>query len=301
MTTSYTEIPNFQLRHNCIMLYDTLHPCPPRRETKIERNRTKAYKGDFSDAAKSRMKKAIDIMIQSNETRIVYNPITQNYFPFRFNFITLTISDLRIRQASECYDKLLKPFLRVIRDKFSCSYIWKLELQRRGQVHYHLTTNKFIEYDFIKSKWNQLQRRAGMLENYAYRYGHYHANSTDVHAVRNIKNWGAYMSKYMSKNVGGKVDGKIWDCSRDLKRNRFSSILDSPTFERICNNMKSSFSTDRVKFFVLDDPTIVLSEIQKEKYADWKNNKTPPPPSPPSSPPPSPPSPPSSPQIVLKF
>lgn len=271
----YDLIPHFQIRHNAIVIYNVLHPRPPRRDTKIVDNRVKSYSGIFSAGAISRMKRAIDIMMQTNDTRLVFNPVTQKYFPFRFNFITLTVSDTRIRQARECYDLLLKPFLRAMRDKYrGVSYIWKLELQKRGQPHYHITTNKFIEYGFIKSKWNSLQRKAGMLENYAYRYGHYHPNSTDVHAVKNIRNWAAYMCKYMAKDVGGKVNGKIWDASKDLKRPRYSDLLDGHMMDIIFDNVAGHFEFEKCEFFLMDNPVACLRARESEMYAKWLRNES---------------------------
>lgn len=120
------------------------------------------------------------------------------------------------------------PMLQWFRDKGIKHYIWKAELQQRGQVHYHITTNRFILWTDIKDHWNKLQRKAGYLKNYVQKEGHYHPNSIDVHAVSSIKDIGSYLTKYIAKNVSKNdptksIPGKVWDCSNSLKSKFYST------------------------------------------------------------------------------
>ena len=163
------------------------------------------------------------------------------------SFITLTVSDPQKKlSGKEAYQKLLSHFLAWMRrTKKINTYIWKAELQQNGQIHYHITTPAFINYQEICDKWNNLQRQAGLLNKYASEKGHYDANSTDIHSVRDVKDLSAYLIKYIAKQSQNQesLGGKVWDCSENLSRAKYHSLpfedhhkqfIDLATEEGLC-------------------------------------------------------------------
>ena len=196
------------------------------------------YSGNITAGSCKRIKRAVDLLLQLSPEEIIFNPVSQAWHPFRINFITLTISDIIIRDPKEVFKMCMVPMLQWLRDHGIKHYIWKAELQARGQVHYHITTNKFILWTEIKDHWNKLQRKAGYLKNYVQKEGHYHPNSIDVHAVNSIKDIGSYLTKYIAKNVSKNdptraIPGKVWDCSNSLKSKFFSTEADYLLQERL--------------------------------------------------------------------
>lgn len=280
---SYIKVPYLQVRSNCLIYYELLDPAPGRRSTLPIK---KSYSGDMSQGAAKRIKKAIDIFLQKSPERWIYNPVTTRQQKFRLNFVTLTVSDSRNININEGYRKLLKPFLRKIRKSGDFSYIWKAEFQKRGQLHYHVTSNQFIHWQTIRTTWNNLQRKARLLDSYAKVHGHFDANSTDVHAVYKVKDIGSYLSKYMVKPVydpsyntsGNKpklAKGKVWDCSIDLKKQRYSFIPTNEQFQKL-QSMKDHGKCDFVDLehcmiIRMDQPYDVLTLIQKQEYLKWKS------------------------------
>jgi len=217
----YTHIPYVQVRHNALVMYTVLDPQPTRR---IPEFKKRSYSGAMTPHARKRIKKAVDILIQKNPPRRIWNPVISKFHDFSLAFVTLTIHEPQVITAADAYPVLLKPFLRHFRRQFKdWSYIWKAELQKRGQLHYHLTSNEFMPHDEIRKVWNRLQKRHGLLNTFAAKYRHFNPNSTDVHAVWMVKSLPAYLMKYLSKD-GGVTKGKVWDCSKDLKKERFSSM-----------------------------------------------------------------------------
>ena len=216
----------------------------------IERTEIETYSGTVTKGSKKRISRAVDIMLQITPTIKLYNPIISKEVDFKLSFITLTLSDnSRFISAKECYSSCLKPFLDWLRRTLKCNtYIWKAERQKstdkngnkkmsNGQLHYHITTNVFINHDNLRKKWNSLQKEAGYLEQYANQYKNYNPNSTDIHSVYNIENLEGYLIKYISKEpeqLEGEseteykkritVDGKIWDCSSNLRGTKFFKI-----------------------------------------------------------------------------
>lgn len=277
------KIPYIQVRNDCLIYYEIPAVRPGRAYSPLK---SKTYSSQVTKGATTRIKKAIDILLQKAQPRIIYNSVTKKHHPFTINFVTLTVSDHKNIGIREGYDNLLKPFLRKIRSTGKLSYIWKAEYQERGQLHYHLTTNQFLPVQKLRNDWNNLQRKNRYLDSFATRFGHYDPNSTDVHAVHQVKNISAYLAKYMSKPVidpgkqfPGKKPvyekGKIWDCSKDLKTDRFSYIMDSRTDtalrQAIDQGKVKQINLDHCTIFKLTRPTDILPIPEYKQYIKWKS------------------------------
>lgn len=184
-------------------------------------NNKKTYTGMITASTAKRIRQAVDMLLQVSPSKKITNPYTKAVITHRLTFITLTISDnIRMYTPQEGYNKLLKPFLRILREKqLINTYIWKAEFQERGQLHYHITTNSVIDLRLIRKYWNALQMKNKMLNEYYLIHNHYDPNSTDIHTVYKLRDIQAYLVKYLSKNTQNQTEtqGKIWDASDNLK------------------------------------------------------------------------------------
>jgi hypothetical protein len=219
------------------------------------------YSGRMTMGARKRMTRAICLMCQAVKPKWIYNEVSGRYCFHRLSFITLTVSSAENISARMAYDKLLSGFLQWLRkSKGVKCYIWKAELQKRGQIHYHITLPDFIHYLEIRNEWNKLQKAAGLLDEYAKVHGHFNPNSTDIHDVRHVKNLSSYILKELGKSIDAKklhykkvvdslikageisedqrekildeyvgteliTEGKIWDCSNNLSGCRYYSVV----------------------------------------------------------------------------
>jgi hypothetical protein len=216
-------VPYLQFRENSVLAYRLPNnpPPPPKRD-----HTQPTYTGKMTAGSVRRIRTAVEVLLQRSPEQLVFNPITQNYTKFRLTFLTLTLSTQQIIPAPEAYKEGLKPFLRWLRTVGVGDYLWKAELQARGQIHYHITANRFIRYDSIKREWNKIQTRAGWMDDFVQRYGHHHPNSTDIHAVYKVRRLDLYLSKYLAKD-GGQIKGKVWGCSESLRGKKLFSIVDA--------------------------------------------------------------------------
>ena len=124
------------------------------------------------------------------------------------------------------------------------SYVWKAELQERGQIHYHITADCYVDLKELRQAWNNLQEKAGLLDDFYLKYGHRNPNSTDIHSVKKVKNIEAYLVKYISKTEEdkGSTVGKIWDCSTNLKKAQyFTTLYSSETGNYISNGIEKGY------------------------------------------------------------
>ncbi len=144
-------------------------------------------------------------------------------------------------------------------------YIWKAEKQENGRLHFHLLTDTFLPVLEVREKWNRIIAKLGYVQLYAQRmrkldFTEYcqlrwnekglqklnkeqridrlkkaykkgkserwlNPNSIDLESLKKIKNVGAYISKYMSKEHKGKgdktklsVDGRLWFSSASVSK-----------------------------------------------------------------------------------
>jgi len=286
----YTFIPHLQFRLRSIIRYELPH-VPFRRENQAissnpflateEKPEVKqAYSGTVTAGAKKRIARAVSLLIQTSPTTWIVNPVNGKRQKFTLGFLTLTVSESeRLLTAKEAHKLLLEPYLRILRNRYKVgSYIWKAELQNRGQIHYHLTINKFINWEWLRFEWNKLQDKAGLLENFYAKYGHKNPNSTDIHSVKNIRNLEAYLIKYLSKSEPekGATTGKIWDCSKNLKEaTYFTEIENSHLFTQIAQLQELGLASVKVSdhcqiiTFKGIQPVEILNITGKERFGKW--------------------------------
>jgi hypothetical protein len=188
-----------------------------RNVTELDQGRKKnKSEGEISRKAAIRIRKAVRLQILTAKKKRVYSKKENKWFTFYINFATLTLSSKQIHSDDEIKKFVLRPFLRVIKNKFGVSkYIWKAESQVNNNIHFHLTLDKFIHWRQLRKYWNKCQNALG----YVHRSGISDPNSTDIHSVKNISKLENYLIKYLTKNDDSrrKIEGKTWDCSSNLK------------------------------------------------------------------------------------
>lgn len=196
---------------------------------------------------------AIKWLTTISELKEVYSIKEKKSFKFKLCFITLTLSDSQKHSDQFIKKHMLEPFLKWMIYSYRCiNFIWKAEVQDNGNIHFHITTNKFIHWRAIRKKWNRIQQNHGYTQKHGDENKQMELNSTDIHSVRSVKDIMIYFSKYMSKadkykrsaplNIQNKdfyyswdnyqfelkcdglyypvkrrINGMMWNCSRSLK------------------------------------------------------------------------------------
>lgn len=213
-----------QVRSNGLILFD-MSDLRNHQRYNLQEDDTERYSGIMTNHARKRLSCALDVMIQRNPPRRIFNPISETHHDFSINFVTLTLSGNKGWGAKQGYDKLLSKWLRYMRDKYSVrEYVWKCELQQNGRPHWHVATNEFIPWQVIRWKWNSLQKQEGLLQAYARKYGNFNPNSTDIHAVEKVQDIHRYISKEITKSTfltvrnGMGVNNVVFDKKEQIYR-----------------------------------------------------------------------------------
>jgi hypothetical protein len=263
------------------------------------------YYGTVTKGVKKNARKAIELMLQCTTNHKEFNQVLGYDIDFQIGLITLTLSDnSRFIPASECHKTCLRPFLDWLAKTKGCKfYVWKAERQgsedftgriklSNGQLHYHILIDVVIPWQEVKSKWNYLQDNAGYLDEFSLKYNHKNPNSTDIHKMYEVNDLGAYLLKYITKeaeiripesienyNDRVSVEGKVWDCSQNLKGRKY---YNTPYTNQIETNLNYLVKTDRIikqesdfctMYFFRDlKPTIVLPQVTRHDYILHLNN-----------------------------
>lgn len=276
-----TIFPTLQIRSKSIIFYNRIEwsgrskkllnwtPIATRQLVECSK-----YTGQMTNGSRKRLTKAVSLLVQSSTPRWIKNPVTGKRHYFQLSFITLTIpKQPKATDARFTHKHLLEPMLRVLRRRHQLkSYVWKAELQANGSVHYHITSDIFINHTDLRNEWNAILARNGMLDGYYSDHGNYNANSTDIHSVKKVRNMEAYLVKYVTKAYQNSkaLSGKVWDCSLNLKRNGYWTIDADSSYEQILNKavddkQVTSYASDNFTIYTIRNSSVKALLLPKDR------------------------------------
>lgn len=197
-----------------------------------------------------------------------------------------------------CKHDLLNHFLTLLRRDFKChNYIWRAETQKNGNIHFHITTNKFLYAKDVRDAWNRVLSKTDMLDKYqtkfcnltyseykqyryksgkskekelqkAYKFGcetnWLSPNTTDIHAVWKIKNIAAYLCEYITKNNSNRrlLSGFLWRSSMLLAKLKGAREL---VTNAVDDELRYLIKTAKNKIIQTDFATIFCFDIKNIK------------------------------------
>lgn len=219
----YTDLPTiYQLRDKAIISYTDFTYANLNSKGKIEHKQIDCS-GKFTISAQKRMKKIIDIWTYSLSDINV-----------KYSFYTVTISSKMDEKIN--HNNWMKILIEKLKYRYgNFNYVWKAELQKNGNIHYHGIIDMEIDWKIIRRQWNKIQSvyvdRYQIKMKEKYKNGYYfdaemkdsknetisdeiqykryqkgnkanwrNPNSTDVKIIdTTTENINAYVSKYVGK------------------------------------------------------------------------------------------------------
>jgi hypothetical protein len=160
--------------------------------------------GLVSDKGNRSIHKCIDWLLVTASEKRTLNPKFGTFYSWTANFITLTLPAKQMHPDKELKKILLDKFLTYAARRFGVqNYLWRQEPQSNGNIHYHICTDVFIPWQELKDVWINILRSYGYISAYQEKHFDKIPNCTDIHSLKNIKNIGAYLSKYCGKSSSG--------------------------------------------------------------------------------------------------
>jgi len=238
----------------------------------------------LSAKAATRIKEKVTWLYELARNKTVTTSSGKILQSFKMNFITLTLPSKQVHSTAEITSVCLNQFLIELKKTNNLeNFVWRLEYQKNGNVHYHLATDCFIEFEYCRAVWNRCIEKLGYVTGYQeifskLSFNDYNArvnydgkldikivseryavgkrsnwrmpNTVDCRAVSNAKNIAFYISKYITKQEPIKVSEET--TARDSE----------------CSNMRLWFCSrslsklDKIVFFIEECNDLAEKAIQ---------------------------------------
>jgi hypothetical protein len=200
----------------------------------------KAFHGfQISKAAQKTLIEKVNWLYQLGKSRYVKTYSGKEIFNFKINFLTLTLPSSQAHTTSQITNECFNQFLTEVRTRTGMqNYVWRLEFQTNGNVHYHIVTDTYIDYFFALKIWNRILSKLGYVqafqtkmqsmsldryhETYGIKYNRDFATSAKMYAKGRAEKWANppsvdvksctskksisfYIAKYFSKDAKNKT------------------------------------------------------------------------------------------------
>src|SRR5690606_21615849 len=201
---------------------------------------------NLSASSKKEIRDSIFSMYQLSKPRTVKSVNGKFIYNFRQSFVTLTLPSKQVHSDVEI-KKCLNHFLTNIRRSFKVeNYVWKAELQKNENIHFHLSFDKYIHFQAIRYYWLLAIKPLGYVDAYAAKWSNLtiseyankrglsvaeavnaysqgvrskwqSPNCVDASAVTTASSVSRYLSKYFAKHDDNDLDadrtGAFWKVS----------------------------------------------------------------------------------------
>lgn len=139
---------------------------------------------NISKASKRKMMDSINSMYMLSNPRTINMKNNKQIFNYKMSFITLTLPSKQAHSDTVIKHQALNQFLIELRKNYDIqNYVWKAELQKNDNIHFHLLLDKYVDFQALRRRWNRCINKLGYVDKYQ---AHMQKMSlTDYHSLRN--------------------------------------------------------------------------------------------------------------------
>lgn len=160
----------------------------------LEKNKTT---WSLSYQTKRKMRDSVSYMSSMSRARTIKTPRGKFIYNFKTSFITLTLPSKQIHTDLEI-KKCLNNFLTTMRQRFGLvNYVWKAELQKNENIHFHIITDVFIHHTVIRYYWNKALNVLGYVDRYSEQFSR-----------MSLQEYAAYRNLPISQALNGFLFGR---------------------------------------------------------------------------------------------
>ena len=221
-----------------------------------------------SDNTRRLIKQSILSLFYLSKPRTIKVSAQKFIYNFRCSFVTLTLPSKQCHSDVEL-KSLLGLFLQDLRNRGLKNYVWKAELQKNENIHFHLVFDKFFSHYEIRYLWNKHLSTLGYISEYqkewsgltfsqyclkrgiskekgvsGYQYGQktqwLSPGTEQVISVKSERELSHYLSKYLSKQIAENEDedrasvfGRVWARSTSISVLKYQNTLDVDFIKKI--------------------------------------------------------------------
>lgn len=198
----------------------------------------RAFHGfEISENAYRTLKRKINWLNYLAKPRKVTTYSGKTIYNFKCAFLTFTLPAAQLESTKDFTNKYFNQLLTELRTRLKMdNYVWRLEFQKNGNVHYHLVTDTYADYFFVLKMWNRILSKGHYIDDFHARFSGLSLSdyrnkvdpdhkqdfkhiakryakgckenwcqppSVDVQAVTSQKAISSYLSKYFAKSADG--------------------------------------------------------------------------------------------------
>lgn len=233
------------------------------------------YQGEMSPAGRSKMARALRCWWTAMQSFNSDNDSIQPVKKKKMVFVTLTLPSTQIHGDKDVKRYCLRPFMRFLFDNHGVTnYIWKAEVQKNGNIHFHIVIDQFVDKEIIGSTWNNCLENLFYVSEFERKHGHRNPPTTNIQVARSQSDLESYIGKYVGKEVGVRpIQGRVWQCSKSLSQLKYFSYERGLCEQTVLNNAVflgrvKMLSFDKSNLYVFNSINVVdvLSASTREKY-----------------------------------
>lgn len=175
MTNKYEFTPMISIKPNKIAYYTKVDNVLNKElrahghsiETYRKQPEKRFHNFQLSSNARRNLISKINWMFQLAKKKSVTTSKGVDIFNFKIAFITLTLPSTQLHPTTQITNECLNQFITEIRERFGVlNYVWRLEFQKNYNVHYHIVTDTYIDYEILKNIWNRILNKLGYVNEY---------------------------------------------------------------------------------------------------------------------------------------
>lgn len=230
------------LRPNAVIMYKA--KTKGAKQTVVKQrsldNLSKKYSsGSLSESAKKQIKKTIaNWSVGVLASQRLYSKGRERKRRY-FVMVTLTLPSVQQETDNVIKRKYLNVWLqRLERVHKGINYLWVAEVQKNGNLHFHIVVDRWVNYLWVSSTWNKTLANGEYINQFERKFGHRNPPTTKVTGQKKMKDPALYITKYISKaEESRKIEGHCWYCCDNLKQINNLALKNSEEIENyICGN-----------------------------------------------------------------
>ena len=134
--------------------------------------KSNAHKDRVSPASLKKIRSSVNWLVFLAHDKKVIDPLTKFEHPYRCGLATISLpTGCETITPAFFRTVLLESLIAAMKHTFQLeNYIWKIERQKRGALHAHITLDQFIPHEWLRSTWCKLLRKHGLTQTYHDRF-----------------------------------------------------------------------------------------------------------------------------------
>lgn len=131
-----------------------------------------AHRDKVSAQSLKKIRHSVNWLVMLALDKEVTDPVTKYTHPYKCGLATLSLPSETEQVSPEFFRTvLLTSILDAMEYHFNLkNYVWKIERQKRGALHAHITIDQYIPHEWLRSQWTKLLRKHGLTQAYHDRF-----------------------------------------------------------------------------------------------------------------------------------